>query len=53
MGAHHFIFDMRILKLGGCDVVLGVDFMRRFGPILFGYSNLSITLRYGDREITI
>lgn len=53
MGAHHFIFDMRILKLGGCDVVLGVDFMRRFGPLLFDYSNLSITLRYGDREITI
>lgn len=53
MGAHHFLFDMRILKLGGCDIVLGVDFMRRFGPVLFDYNNLSITLRHGDREITI
>lgn len=52
MGEHHFIFDIRILQLGGCDVVLGVDFMRKFGPVLFDYGQLQIILRYGDREIT-
>lgn len=51
MGEHHLILEMRILKLGGCDVVLGMDFMRKFGPILFDYSKLLITLRHGDREI--
>lgn len=40
MGAHNFLFVMGILKFGGCDVVLGVDFMRRFGLVLFDYSNL-------------
>lgn len=34
-------------------MVLGVDFMRRFGPVLFDYVALTITLRYGDREISI
>lgn len=53
MRGNNFIFEMRILKLGGCDVVHEVDFMRRFGHVLFDYQQLLMTLRYEDREITI
>lgn len=53
MGNNHFLFDMRILKLGGCELVLGVDFLKKFGLVLFDYKNLIITLRHGDREIQI
>lgn len=53
MAENHFILDMRILKLGGGDMVLGVDFMKKFGPVLFDYQQLLIILRARDREIRI
>lgn len=53
MGNNHFYFEVRILKLGSCDLVLRVDFLRKFGPVLFDYNKLSITLRSGVKEITI
>lgn len=30
-----------------------MDFLKKFGPVLFDYKNLLITLRHGDREIQI
>ncbi|XP_012849939.1 PREDICTED: uncharacterized protein LOC105969713 [Erythranthe guttata] len=53
MGKHHFIFEMRLLKLGGCDAVIGVDFMQKFGPVLFDHVNQFVTLRHGIKDITI
>lgn len=29
MGGYEFSFDPKLLKLGGCDVVLGVDFLHK------------------------
>lgn len=53
MGNNHFYFELRVLKFGGCDMVLGVDFLKRFGPVLFDYNKVTITLRAGEKEITI
>jgi len=32
MGGHEFAVDLRILKLGGCHIILGVDWMRTVSP---------------------
>jgi hypothetical protein len=34
MQSYEFVADLRILKLGRCDMVLGVDWLRKFSPIL-------------------
>jgi hypothetical protein len=37
MQNYEFVADLRILKLGRCDIVLGVDWLRKFSPILFDF----------------
>jgi hypothetical protein len=37
MQNYEFVVDLRILKLGRCDIVLGVDRLRKFSPILFDF----------------
>nr|GEZ84427.1 reverse transcriptase [Tanacetum cinerariifolium] len=32
-----FEADLRVLMLGGCDMVLGVEWLRRYSPITFDY----------------
>lgn len=37
-----FEADMRSLPLSGCDLVLGVEWLAMFGPIMYYYKNLKI-----------
>lgn len=32
-----FQADIRVLALGGCDMVLGTDWMKQFSPLLFDF----------------
>ncbi|KAL8171875.1 hypothetical protein V2J09_023679 [Rumex salicifolius] len=49
MQKHKFAFDMRILKLGGCDMVLGVDWLRKFSPLTFDFKELKLSfMRDGE-----
>lgn len=37
-----FEADMRLLPLGGCDLVLGVEWLAELGPIVWDFKNLKI-----------
>lgn len=45
MGGYEFVFDPKLLKLGGCDMVLGVDFLTRYGPTKFDYAAWKVTMK--------
>ena len=38
-----FEFDIRLLKLGGCDMVLGVDWLREHSPLVFAFNQLQLS----------
>ncbi|XP_047331390.1 uncharacterized protein LOC124934951 [Impatiens glandulifera] len=38
MQDYEFSLTIRTLKLGGCDMVLGVDWMKKFGPVSLDYN---------------
>ena len=40
MGDYNLRFDMFSLTLGGCDVVLGAQWLRTLGPILWDFAEL-------------
>ena len=40
MQGNEFKVDLRILELGGCDIVLGVDWMRMVSPLTFDFNKL-------------
>lgn len=35
--------DLRLLKLGDCDIVLGVDWVRQYNPIVFDFKELKLS----------
>nr|XP_027071642.1 uncharacterized protein LOC113696426 [Coffea arabica] len=45
---YRFQFDLKIMELGGWDIILGVDWMCQFSPITFDFHSLSIAL--SDKE---
>lgn len=53
MGQCRFTAAMRILKLGGCDMVVGVDLLRQLGPITFDFDNHRIKFNRQGKEITL
>ena len=36
--------DLRVLELGGCDFVLGVDWMKTVSPLTFDFNKLEVTV---------
>ncbi|XP_026433888.1 uncharacterized protein LOC113331395 [Papaver somniferum] len=50
---HHFTEDLRILPLGGCDMMLGAYWLRRLGDITFNFSKLSIAFKYQGKKIVL
>ncbi|XP_026459874.1 uncharacterized protein LOC113360593 [Papaver somniferum] len=53
MQGHKFCGDLRLIPLGGCDIVLGADWLRNLGDVLFNLSKLCITFTYKGRKITL
>ena len=42
--------DFFLLSLGGCDAVLGVQWLRTLGPVLWDFSALSMSFKDQDQE---
>ena len=40
--------DLRLLKLGGCDVVLGVNWMKNVSLICFDFNKMEVTFEKED-----
>ncbi|XP_026416924.1 uncharacterized protein LOC113312389 [Papaver somniferum] len=53
MQGHKFCGDLRLIPLGGCDIVLGADWLRNLGDVLFNLSKLCITFKYMGKNITL
>ncbi|XP_039011243.1 uncharacterized protein LOC120140328 [Hibiscus syriacus] len=53
MQGHSFIHDFRLLQLGGSDMVLGVDWMRLFSPILMDFNKMTMSFVHKGKQITI
>lgn len=41
---YEFVFDMRVIDICGWDLILGVDWMEQFSPILFDFKKLFLKL---------
>ena len=48
-----FFTQAYILPIGGCDVVLGIQWLRGLGPILWDFKSLKMEIRQGDQKILI
>jgi len=44
---HVFRTDLFILPLAGCDAVLGIQWLRTLGPILWDFSDLKMEFTHG------
>ncbi|KAL4369229.1 hypothetical protein GQ457_05G012890 [Hibiscus cannabinus] len=53
MQGHSFLHDFRVLKMGGSDIVLGVDWMRTFSPILMDFKEMTLSFNKDGKDITL
>lgn len=53
MSVREFSADLRILKLGGCHVILGVDWMKKIGPLVFDFNTLEVTFNWEGQQVTL
>lgn len=42
-----------ILKLGGYDMVIGLDPLRQLGPVTFNFDEQSISFQRGGKTVTL
>ena len=48
-----FTVDFLTLPLGGCDVVLGIQWLFTLSPILWDFVNMSMQFQYNGQEISL
>jgi hypothetical protein len=44
-----FVVDLYVLPLAGCDIVLGIQWLRTLGPILWDFLNLTMQFVYEEK----
>jgi len=53
MQGHTFQANLRVLELGGCDIVLGVDWMKTVSPLTFNFNKLEVTVEKGNSKLIL
>ena len=53
MHGETFEVDLRLLKLGGCDIILGVDYMMGVNLISFDFNKMVVTFEKESRRMTL
>ncbi|XP_008239126.1 PREDICTED: uncharacterized protein LOC103337735 [Prunus mume] len=53
IGTYVYTSDMFALPLGGCDIVLGVQWLRTLGPILWDFERLTMKFWHGNEQICL
>ncbi|XP_026398913.1 uncharacterized protein LOC113294751 [Papaver somniferum] len=53
MQGHQFQFEMRLLTLGCCDMVLGVDWMKGMSPMVFDFNKLTVDFSLEGKPIKL
>lgn len=50
---HSFTTDLRIFSLGGSDMVLGVDWLRKHNLVTFDFNNVNITINCDGKKVVL
>ncbi|XP_026458591.1 uncharacterized protein LOC113359121 [Papaver somniferum] len=53
MQGFKFSSDLRVLPLGGCDMVLGVDWLKKLGDVVFSLVDLKVSFQHQGIQITL
>lgn len=53
MQGYKFLNKMRLLPLGGCDAVFGVDWMRQFSPITMDFNKLRLMFDRDGKKVVL
>ncbi|KAL4347374.1 hypothetical protein GQ457_17G020990 [Hibiscus cannabinus] len=53
MQGESFVHDFRVLKMGGSDMVLGVDWMGRFSPIVMDFQKMTISFKKDGQRVVL
>lgn len=53
MQGHTFSHPIRLLVMGGCDMVLGADWLKTLGNILFNFEKLTMSFKWEGHTITL
>ncbi|KAH9735939.1 hypothetical protein KPL71_017914 [Citrus sinensis] len=53
MQGEEFRADLRLLPLGGCDMVLGIQWLVELGPVLWDFKELVMEFSVGDRNFVL
>lgn len=48
-----FIMDFYLLPLGGCDAVLGIDWLHTLGPVLWDFQFLTMAFGQGTTRMLL
>ncbi|KAL4272412.1 hypothetical protein GQ457_13G022950 [Hibiscus cannabinus] len=53
MQGQEFMHDFRVLQLGGSDMVLGVDWLSRYSPIVMDFKKMTLSFEKEGQNITL
>ncbi|KAL4362255.1 hypothetical protein GQ457_04G013260 [Hibiscus cannabinus] len=53
MQGHSFTHNFRVLRMGGSDMVLGVDWMKQCSPIMMDFKNMTLSFQVDDQKIIL
>ncbi|KAL4290632.1 hypothetical protein GQ457_14G012640 [Hibiscus cannabinus] len=53
MQGYQFEHDFRVLQLGGCDRILGVDRMKKYSPVMMDFNEMTLSFQHGPQYITL
>ncbi|XP_026451326.1 uncharacterized protein LOC113351588 [Papaver somniferum] len=53
MHGFKFSSDLRVLPLGGCDMVLGVGWLKKLGDVVFNLADLKVSFQHQGIQITL
>ncbi|XP_026445569.1 uncharacterized protein LOC113346219 [Papaver somniferum] len=53
MQGYHFSANLRVLPLGGNDMVLGVDWLKKLGDVMFNLDELKVSFHHHGKLITL
>lgn len=48
-----FKVDFMVIHLGGCDMVLGVQWLQQWGPITWDFQNLTMLFKMDRRKVLL
>ena len=53
MQGHLFSHDLRVLPIGGSDIVLGVDWMKVYSPLIFDFNEMSVSFQKDGQQVIL